>query len=82
MEYETELADAKKRLAAAGRNPDDFSFEMTIQPPDPDGGGMWTVRYDVQITDKTTGKSYTPTGGIGLRWVDAFEDALKSGRFA
>ncbi len=80
--YEMELAEAKKRLAAAGRDAGDFDFAMTLQPPDPDGGGMWTVRYDVLVTDKTTGKSIKPIGGIGLRWVDAFEAALEAGRFA
>ena len=53
---------------------------MSYQEPDPDGGGMFTVRYDVVITRKSTRKSFTAVGGIGLRWVDEFDHALRSGR--
>jgi hypothetical protein len=77
-----ELEDAKKRIQANGRNPDDFAFEMEMMPPDPDGGGMFTVRYEIEITDKTTSKSLGTIGGIGLDWVGHFEEALKDGHFA
>ena len=79
--YERELRDALSRIESNGRNQDDFSFNMTFQPPDPDGGGMFTVRYDVEISNLKTSKSLVETGGIGLRWVDDFEAALRAGHF-
>jgi hypothetical protein len=79
--YERELRDAQARIEATGRSKDDFSFDMSFQPPDPDGGGMFTVRYDVKITNSKTSKSLTTTGGIGLRWVEEFDAALRSGEF-
>lgn len=78
--HEMEIEDAKKRLAASGRGPDDFSFDLSFLPPDPDGGGMFTVRYEVTITNTKSGKTLSPIGGIGLDWVGEFEDALKAGK--
>ena len=79
--YQKELEDAVERIRSAGRDPDDFAFDMAYQEPDPDGGGMFTVRYDVVVTRRASGKSFTSVGGIGLRWVDEFDHALRSGRF-
>ena len=80
--YEMELEEAKKRLQANGGNPDDFLFAMEIMPPDPDGGGMFTVRYAVTVTCKSNGKSLEAIGGIGLDWVGYFEEALNEGHLA
>ena len=44
--YETELPDAKARLAAMGRNPEDYSFEMEFLPPDPDGIQSEIAKFD------------------------------------
>ncbi|NND49850.1 MAG: hypothetical protein HKN60_06325 [Rhizobiales bacterium] len=82
QQHEPEVEDAKKRLAAQGRNPDDFSFDVKYLPPDPDGGGMFTVTYEVTIADSKSGKEMTTLGGIGYDWVGHFEDELKSGHFA
>ncbi len=79
--YETELPDAKARVAATGRNPEDFSFGMEFLPPDPDGGGMFTVQYEVRVENAKSGKHASFIGGIGMRWVDFFEEAVKAGRF-
>lgn len=79
--YEGELQQALQRLAARGRDEHDFSFEMQYQPPDPDGGGMFTVRYEIEIRQLRSSKSLTLLGGIGLSWVDAFDRALADGRF-
>ena len=79
--YERELKDAGARLEAAGRRRADFKFDMTYQEPDPDGGGMFTVRYDVTITHVPTGKTLVTVGGIGLKWVDHFFSALEDGAF-
>lgn len=80
-QYESELADALKRLAEMGRDKDEFLFEMAFLPPDPDGAGMFTVEYEVKITHQSTLKSLTETGGIGWKWVDRFEDELGKGYF-
>lgn len=83
MEYhEMELAEARKRIAAAGRNPDDFTFDLNFLPPDPDGAGMFTVQYEICATDKVSGHKLTGVGGIGMGWGDLFEQALKTGYFA
>jgi len=79
--HEIELEDAKQRLAAHGRDPGDFGFKVEFQEPDPDGGGMFTVYYDITVTNAKSGKSGTFTGGIGMGWVDRFEQALKDGDF-
>jgi hypothetical protein len=80
--YEDELEQAIQRLEANGRAKDDFSFEMSYLEPDPDGGGMFTVQYQIQILDKTTDKGLLAIGGIGSDWVGYFEEALKEGFFA
>jgi hypothetical protein len=79
--YEDELEQAKQRLAANGRNADDFTFAMSYMEPDPDGGGMFTVQYEVRILCKPTDKGLLAIGGIGSDWVGYFEDALKEGFF-
>lgn len=79
--HEMELEDAARRLAAHGRDRNDFAFEISFLPPDPDSAGMYTVRYEVKITGKASAKSLVAVGGIGLRWVDDFERALKDGYF-
>ena len=79
--YEMELPDAKARIAAAGRDPDDFTFEMEYLPPDPDGGGMFTVHYEVRVSQTKTGKTKSLIGGIGMGWVERFEELVKDGYF-
>lgn len=79
--YAIELPDAKARIAAAGRNPDNFTFAMEYLPPDPDGGGMFTVHYEVTVTNTKGGKTKEFIGGIGMGWVERFEDALGRGLF-
>ncbi len=79
--HEMELEDARKRLAAAGRNPGDFTFDLRFLPPDPDGGGMFTVQYEIRAANTATGKVLTGIGGIGMGWVEFFDQALKSGYF-
>ncbi|HKT76529.1 MAG TPA: hypothetical protein VJQ78_07335 [Sphingobium sp.] len=79
--YERELIEAKQKIEEAGKSPDDFRFDMSYQEPEPDGGGMFTVRYDVVTTYLPTGKHCTITGGIGLKWVLELADALEAGYF-
>ena len=79
--YESEMPDARARIAASGRNPDDFTFEMEYLPPDPDGGGMFTVQYLVQIANTATGKTRDLIGGIGMHWTDRFEELVNEGHF-
>ena len=79
--YESELEDAKARLAALGRDPALFSFAMEFLPPDPDGGGMFTVQYEVTVENAASGNGACFIGGIGMRWVDFFEERLKAGKF-
>ena len=55
---------------------------MEMMPPDPDGGGMFTVRYVVTATCKSNGKNLEAIGGIGLDWVGYFEEALKESHFS
>ena len=78
--YEIELEDAKARLSALGRDPKQFAFEMEFLPPDPDGGGMFTVHYEVRVTNTASGQGAGFIGGIGMGWVDFFEDAVKAGK--
>lgn len=79
--YETELPDAKSRIAASGRDPEHFTFDMEYLPPDLDGGGMFTVQYQVRIANTSTGRSKSLIGGIGMGWVESFEAALEDGQF-
>ena len=79
--YERELIQVGEKIEAAGKAVTDFRFDRTFQEPDPDGGGMFTVYYDIVATYLPTGKSVCATGGIGLRWVEEFAEALDSGYF-
>ena len=79
--YERELEAAKSAIRAGGRDADDYSFEMTHLPPDPDGGAMFTMRYEIEISNRRTSKSAVAVGGIGLNWVQDFEAALEEGYF-
>ena len=79
--YQRELKAAHERIQQAGLDSEDFTFDMSFQEPEPDGGGMFTVRYDVVITRRSTGKAFSTVGGIGLRWVDEFDHQLKAGGF-
>lgn len=79
--HEHELDEARQKLAATGRNADDFAFDLTFMEPDPDGGGMYTVRYEVTVTNGATGQSGAYIGGIGMHWVEAFEEDLKAGEY-
>ena len=79
--YEIELKDAIARLIALGHREENFTFEVSFLPPDPDGGAMFTVRYEVTITNIATGKSLSAIGGIGLDWVGYFEKALAEAHF-
>ena len=80
-QYQIELADATKRISAIGKDANAFSFDMAYIPPDPDGGGMFTLMYEIFATHKPTQKSLKLIGGIGWKWVDHFESALKEGFF-
>ena len=79
--HEREIEDAKKKLAVLGRNLADFSFDVEFMEPDPDGGGMYTVRYAVAVANSATMRTASYIGGIGMDWVDAFEEAVKAGEF-
>jgi hypothetical protein len=76
-----ELREALELLRASGRNAEGFSFDLSQLPPDPDGGGMYTVQYEVKITNNRTSKFMTVIGGIGSRWLDEFGRALEDGYF-
>jgi hypothetical protein len=78
--YEMELMEAARRLVANGRNSNDFVFNRSYLPPDPDGAGMFTVQYEVTISNLRTSKSIVVIGGIGLQWVDQLVGALKAGK--
>jgi hypothetical protein len=79
--WDMELEDARRRIAAAGKRPEDFAFDRTFLPPDPDGAGMFTVQYEVRATYAPTDSCLRAIGGIGMGWVDYFEEALKDGYF-
>jgi len=79
--YEQEKAEAIRRIEAMGRSAGDFTFEAAMLPPDPDGGGMFTVQYEIRIRDTTTDKGLLAIGGIGSDWVGYFEEALSEGFF-
>jgi len=80
--YNREVAQAQEAITAAGLSPDDFEFSMEFHEPDPDGGGMFTVYYDVAVTAKPSGKAFRGIGGIGQNWLSGFTEALNSGHFA
>ena len=78
--YEQELARAKREIAALGRDPGAFDFAMAYLPPDPDGGGMFTVQYAVTVTNRATGRSVATTGGNELDWVAELLHRFAQGR--
>lgn len=79
--HEQELDEARHKVTSSGRNADDFAFDVQFMEPDPDGGGMYTVRYEVTATNSVTGKSGGYIGGIGMDWVSAFEEQLNEGEY-
>lgn len=79
--HEQEIEEARQKLASSGRSADDFAFDVEFMEPDPDGGGMYTVRYEITVTNNSNGKSRGYIGGIGVHWVDAFEEALSEGAY-
>jgi hypothetical protein len=79
--HEQEIEAAKERIAATGRDQGHFAFDLAFMEPDPDGGGMFTVRYEVTVTNDASGKSAGYIGGIGLDWVSAFDTDLGDGLF-
>lgn len=79
--HEKEIDQARESIAASGRDPDAFIFDVSFMEPDPDGGGMFTVRYEVTVANSATGKSVGYIGGIGLDWVAAFTEELGEGVF-
>ena len=79
--HEQEIEEAKERIVTAHRDASDFAFDVAFMEPDPDGGGMFTVRYEVTVTRASKGKSAGYIGGIGLDWVSAFEADLGEGWF-
>jgi hypothetical protein len=78
--YEAECVLARSRISELGRDPDDFSFDISLLPPDPDAGGMYTVQYDVKISSRATAKSMSATGGIGWDWVSVAAAAIDAGK--
>ncbi|RYG30574.1 MAG: hypothetical protein EON93_14555 [Burkholderiales bacterium] len=79
--HEQEIEDAREKVTASGGNADDFRFDVAFMEPDPDGGGMYTVRYEITATNGATGKSGGYMGGIGLEWVSVFEEELAEGKY-
>ncbi len=79
--HEQEIEEAKERIVAARREVSDYAFEVDFMEPDPDGGGMFTVRYEVTVSNSATDKSAGYICGIGLDWVAAFEQDLSDGAF-
>ena len=79
--FEIEIGNAAKRVKDSGRAPESFEFSVKHLQPDPDGGGMFTARYEVTCTNIKTGKSLVLLGGIGLAWVDDFAEDLAQGYF-
>jgi len=77
--HEREIEQARARLTELGRNADDFTFDVDFLPPDPDGGGMFTIQYEVTITNRKTSKALAAMGGIGWDWLGEFEQALQGG---
>jgi len=79
--HEQEMEKAKAVLRSYGKDPDDYQFDVSFLPPDPDGGGMYTVRYTVAVTNTVNNASLELIGGIGLEWVSVFEEAVQAGHF-
>ena len=42
---------------------------------------MFTVQYQVLIANIPTGRTKVMIGGIGMHWVDRFEELVKEGHF-
>ena len=80
-QYQKERARAEADIASAGIDPADFAFEMEYLEPDPDGGGMFTLQYEIRVTRQSTGKTLTLIGGIGSDWVGALGEAVRTGHF-
>ena len=80
MEYhEIELEAARSQLKAAGYDRDDFTFRLGFLPPDPDGGGMISVEYQITVANTKSGRVMQGIGGIGMGWGEYFANALKEG---
>jgi len=79
--HEKEIDQAKHIVAESGRDPGAFAFDVSFMEPDPDGGGMFTVRYEVTVTNMSNDKREGYIGGIGLDWVGAFTSDMGEGAF-
>ena len=79
--HQKEIEEAQQIIAESGREPGDFTFEVAFMEPDPDGGGMYTVRYEVTVTNSANGKESGYIGGIGLDWLGALKEDLGEGLF-
>ncbi|MBM3595470.1 MAG: hypothetical protein FJX31_06740 [Alphaproteobacteria bacterium] len=79
--HEKELDQAREMVAASGHDPRRFDFALSFMEPDPDGGGMFTLRYEITVTHGASGKSEGYIGGIGLDWLAAFAADLGGGGF-
>jgi len=79
--YDKELEQARAALGQAGRDPAGFDFAMDYLPPeDADGGGMFTMEYQVTVT-APSGARKTYLGSIGRNWVGLFSESLAAGQF-
>ena len=79
--YTKELAKAKELVSKYNYDIDQFVFDMAYETPDPDAAGMFTVSYIVTVSHTITGIRFTAVGGIGLDWLDGFEEALANRHF-
>ena len=79
--HEQEVESAKQTVGETGRDPGNFDFAVVFMEPDPDGGGMYTVRYEVTVTNSGSGRTASYIGGIGLDWVGAFAEDLNAGDY-
>jgi len=79
--YEMELKDAVERIRSNDGDENDFIFEMSYLTPEPDGGGMFKVEYEIKISNVKSSKSLVVIGGIEWKWVDYFERMLREGYF-
>ena len=80
-QYQKERVQAEENIVSAGLDRNDFTFEMEYLEPDPDGGGMFTLQYEIRVTRQSTGKSLTLVGGIGSDWVGYLDEAVRTGHF-
>jgi len=80
-QHKPEVEKAKEIIRARGGDPGEFAFDVEYLPPDPDGGGMFTIQYAVTVTRAATGKSFAAIGGIGFDWVGSFDEELEAGHF-